>query len=73
MKINTEQINKENSVYEIPEGWLVLNLFQRNILDRHFFILGQNLSKKDMYGIFYFDGISNLPTSYETFYDRDKA
>lgn len=70
MELNIEEMNKSSDIYTIPSDFLVLNLFQHSPLDKHFFILGQNLKEKDVYGIFYFDGISEFPTSYETFYKK---
>ena len=73
MEINIESMNKPRKAnYEIPENYLVLNVFQTSPMTPNFFILGKNLKQIGWYGIFYFDGISDTPTSYETFYERNK-
>ena len=70
MKINIEKINTGPAVYEIPKEYLVVNVFQSSPMEKNFFILGKNLKQNDWYGIFYFDGISELPTSYQTFWSN---
>ena len=63
--------NKENATYEIPKGYLVLNIFETSPLSPNFFILGRNLKQEGWYGLFYFDGIGSTPISYETFYEKE--
>jgi len=62
--------NEREVLAQLPPNYLVLNLFQNSVMDSHFWVLGKNLTKKDWYAIFSFDGINNVPISCETFWQN---